>query len=158
MKDRPRPRGILRWLLRLPPHLYRGVFARLMGPRMLLLITTGRRTKRPRTCALNYAQEGPTVYVVSGFGVRTDWYRNLAADPHVGVRIGERAWRAVASTVTDLEARHRALRLMRTTALRQGPPAALRPVFSRLGLDYDAELTVFDDDAPGMPVVALRPA
>ncbi len=158
MKDRPRPRGILRWLLRLPPHLYRGVFARLMGPRMLLLITTGRRTKRPRTCALNYAQEGPTVYVVSGFGVRTDWYRNLAADPHVGVRIGERAWRAVASTVTDPEARHRALRLMRTTALRQGPPAALRPVFSRLGLDYDAELTVFDDDAPGMPVVALRPA
>ena len=94
---KPKPRGMLRLLLRLPPLLYRRGLARRMGPRFLLLTTTGRRTGLARTVGLNYARDGHTVYVSSGFG-RTDWYRNLVADPGVEVQVGTERWRGPGPT------------------------------------------------------------
>ena len=87
---KPKPRGMLRLLLRLPPLLYRRGLARRMGPRFLLPTTTGRRTGLARTVGLNYARDGHTVYVISAFG-RTDWYRNLVAHPVVEVQGRHRA-------------------------------------------------------------------
>jgi deazaflavin-dependent oxidoreductase (nitroreductase family) len=136
---------------------YRGILARPLGGRFLLLTTRGRRTGRPRTCGLNYALDGPTVYVLSGYGPATDWYRNLRADPHVLVRIGSRSWPAIATTVTEPGERLRASALLRHSALEQGPPRVLRPLFARLGLDYDAEARSIEESAVGMPLVALAP-
>jgi deazaflavin-dependent oxidoreductase (nitroreductase family) len=155
--ERERPKGLLRFLFRVPPLLYRLGLAGPAGRTMLLLVTRGRRSGKRRYSGLNYAEDGATVYVMSGYGPRTDWYRNLVADPRVEVRIGRRRWRAVAKTVTEPALRGHGIALLLETAQRQGPPRRLRPLFARLGLDYDAELASFDRDAANMPLVALTP-
>ncbi len=158
MTTRERPRGLLRLFLRMPALLYHGQLAAWMGRRLLVLTTRGRRTGRPRVSGLNYAVAGETVYVIAGYGPSTDWYRNLRADPRVEVRVGRRRWPALARTITDPDERRRGLELLRRSALQQGPPRLLRPLVTRLGLDYDAEVRAFDANAAGMPLVALRPA
>lgn len=154
---KPKPRGMLRLMLRVPGLLYRLGLARRLGPRLLLLTTTGRRTGQARTVGLNYALDADVAYVVSGFG-RTDWYRNLVANPRVQVQIGRDCWPGEARPVTDLEERQRARRLFLGEALRQGPPPALRPLIRRLGLDYEAEVGRFQADDLDLPIVAIRHA
>jgi deazaflavin-dependent oxidoreductase (nitroreductase family) len=51
--------------------------------------TTGRRTGRPHTIEIWFGLAGRTVYALSGGGDRSDWVRNLDADPRVSVRLGE---------------------------------------------------------------------
>lgn len=147
---------MLKAFYRVPPLLYRLGLGRWIGRRLLVLTTTGRKSGLPRTCGLNYAVDGDVVYVVSGYGATTDWYRNLVADPRVRVRIGPRSWKATAGTAEGDE-RRRAVALLKESASHQGPPRALRPLIARLGLDYDRELAEFDAGLPDMPVVALRP-
>lgn len=155
---RPRPRGLLRLFFQVPTVLYRALSrigrADLMRQRMILLTTRGRRSGRPRTCALNYAIADGTVYVMSGFG-RTDWLRNLEADPHVEMSLGQEHWSAEARTVVDPAERRRAIRAARDQALTQGPPRPIRPLLCRLGLDYDAEIRKLDGPDLGLPVVAI---
>lgn len=154
---KPKPSGLMRWLLRVPPALYRVGLAGRLGPRLLLLTTIGRRTGRRRTVGLNYALDGDAVYVFSGFG-RTDWYANLLADPRVEVQIGRRRWPGIARAVVDAGERQRARSLLRAVAPRQGPPEFLRPVIRRFGLDYDAEIRRLDDPAFDPPAVAIERA
>jgi deazaflavin-dependent oxidoreductase (nitroreductase family) len=155
---RPRPTGLLRLLFRVPPLLCRLGLGGPAAGTVLLLVTRGRRSGKPRYTGLNYARDGETVYVISGFGERTDWIRNLVADPHVEVRIGRRRWSALATVVTDPARRTRAIALLQGTAERQGPPKRIRPLLRRVGFDYDRELAKMDRLAPGMPLVALTPS
>ena len=152
----PRPGRVLRWLLRMPALMYRLGFADRLGPRLLLLSTTGRRTGRRRTCGLNYVTDGTTLYVLSGFG-RSGWYRNLRADPHVVVQVGRQVWHGIARAVVDPDERAHARLLLRDVAPRQGPPRLLSPVFRLIGLDYDAEVRRLDDPDLDLPTVAIRP-
>ena len=143
-----------RWFLRLPPLLYRVGLAERAGRRFLLLTTRGHRTGRPRTCALNYVEDGATLYVFSGFGM-THWIHNLLADPAVEVRLGSRRIAATASLVRDPATRRRALTLLRERGDAQGPPKPLRPLLARLGFDYDAKLRKVDPESEEIPVIAL---
>ena len=54
------------------------------------LTTTGRVSGRPHTIEIWFALDGPTLYLLSGGGGRSDWVRNLQASPQVTVRIGRR--------------------------------------------------------------------
>lgn len=57
-----------------------------MTRRMLLLTHTGRKSGLARSTVLEVvesSERGPLV--VSGFGRRSDWYRNVIAHPQVGV-------------------------------------------------------------------------
>lgn len=158
MAVRPRPTGLLRMLFQVPPLLCRLGLGGPAAGTVLLLVTRGRRSGKPRYTGLNYARDGDVVYVMSGFGERTDWIRNLVADPHVEVRIGRQRWAALAAIVSDPVRRARAIGLLMDTAQRQGPPKRLRPLLRRIGFDYDRELATMDRDAPGMPLVALTPS
>ena len=154
---KPKPTGFMRWLLRLPPLLYRMGLSGRLGRRLLLLATTGRRTGRRRTVGLNYVLDGTTVYVFSGFG-RTDWYANLVADPRVEVQIGRERWAGIARAVEDADERRRARSKLGAIAPHQGPPERLRPVIRRFGFDYDAEIRRLDDPAFDPPAVAIESA
>lgn len=65
------------------------------------LTTTGRVTGRPREIEIWFALEGATLYMLSGGGDRSDWVRNLIAEPRVSVRIGGRSFGGTARVVTD---------------------------------------------------------
>lgn len=75
-------------LLKLPPRLlYALGLGRLYGRLVLLLITKGRRTGKPRVTPLQYEQVDGTLVVGSVKGTKADWVRNVVADPHVEVRV-----------------------------------------------------------------------
>jgi deazaflavin-dependent oxidoreductase (nitroreductase family) len=72
-----------------------------VGGRIMVLTLTGRRSGLPRQTPVNYAPVGEAVYCLAGFGRRCDWYQNLLADPHVGVRLPHERWSGLAEDVSD---------------------------------------------------------
>ena len=69
--------------------------------RLVLLTTTGRRSGEPRTTPMMFHRDGDRVLVIAsnvGAAAHPDWYRNLAADPHVTVEIGDETYPALATT------------------------------------------------------------
>jgi deazaflavin-dependent oxidoreductase (nitroreductase family) len=78
----------------------------------LYLSTTGRVTGTEHRIEIWFALEDRTAYLLSGGGDRSDWVRNLRANPSVRVRIGLRDFAATARVVaaaTDEDARARRL-------------------------------------------------
>jgi deazaflavin-dependent oxidoreductase (nitroreductase family) len=91
-----------------------------IGGCLLLLRVRGRKSGAIRETPLNYLITDGAVWIVAGFGPRSDWYRNLLAEPRV------EAWlpgRRIAGTAVEVRApgvRQRILpALMRST----GAPA-----------------------------------
>lgn len=98
----PYPRGIIRMLLRLPLSLYRlGLGDVINAAHLLVLTTRGNKTGLPRHTALEYRQHGRKIYVVSVWGERPGWYRNLRADPLVTLQQGRRQFSARAYPVDN---------------------------------------------------------
>lgn len=81
--------GLLRarWLVRTPVWIYRARLGILLGPRFLMLEHTGRKSGARRYVVLEVAgHPQPDRYiVVSGFGDRAQWFRNIRANPRVRV-------------------------------------------------------------------------
>ena len=73
----------------------------LAGSKMLVLTSWGRTSHEPRHTMLSYVLAGENEYVCSGWGARTDWYKNILADPHVTVQVGNRMYGAKARRVQD---------------------------------------------------------
>ena len=72
-----------------------------VGGRIMVLTHTGRRTGRRRQTPVNYAPIGDAVFCTAGFGPRSDWYRNLLADPRVEVWLPKARWQGLAEDVSD---------------------------------------------------------
>jgi deazaflavin-dependent oxidoreductase (nitroreductase family) len=53
------------------------------------LTTVGRKSGQPRTVTIWYVVDAGAVYVQSGKGGKTDWYRNVKAKPEVTLDFGE---------------------------------------------------------------------
>ena len=76
------------------------------GVHTLVLATTGRRTGTPRrTCLIYGTSGGEYVVVASNGGAEEDpaWFRNLEADPSVGVQVGTRRFTALARVASSAE-------------------------------------------------------
>jgi deazaflavin-dependent oxidoreductase (nitroreductase family) len=65
------------------------------------LTTRGRRTRRPHEIEIWFALDGHTLYLLSGGRERSDWVRNLRADPAVAVRLRDTTYEAGARVVDD---------------------------------------------------------
>ncbi len=94
----------LHWrpLMRAPIAAYRAGLGFVFGSRMLMLEHIGRRTGATRYVVLEVVDHpAPDTYVVpSGFGERSQWFRNVLANPQVRVSTGRR--RSVAATARRL--------------------------------------------------------
>ncbi|MFB8228306.1 nitroreductase family deazaflavin-dependent oxidoreductase [Cellulosimicrobium sp. NPDC055967] len=91
-----------RWLVRSPITLFRSGLGFLAGGRLLLLAHRGRTTGATRYVVLEVTDRPApgTWVVVAGLGPRSQWYRNVVADPRVLVWVGWR--RHVRSTARTL--------------------------------------------------------
>jgi F420H(2)-dependent quinone reductase len=112
---------------------------RILGNRMLLLTTTGRKTGQPRTTPVAYLTDGDAMIIVggaAGAAKHPDWWLNLQSRPEAQVQVGRRK--------------------MRVNATR-----ALLEDQQRLWARYPAQHTLFDKMQKRMfreiPVVILRP-
>jgi deazaflavin-dependent oxidoreductase (nitroreductase family) len=107
MTTRRRPPGpIAGRLARLPRHLYRLGLGRLLGRRFVLIEHTGRRSGLPRQTVVEVLRHDDTsLDVAAAWGTRSDWYRNLRADPQARISTGPvRHQRAEAAVVGTEEA------------------------------------------------------
>ena len=113
-----------RFLIRAVSRTHSGVYrasggrllGRVAGMPVLLLITTGRRSGKPRTAALTYFCDGADLFVIGSFGgsdVSPAWWLNLQRDPQASVLIGGTTSRITARAATSEE--HDRLWLLVTT-------------------------------------------
>jgi deazaflavin-dependent oxidoreductase (nitroreductase family) len=99
VKNPSPPTGFSRLVWRLPIQLYRARLGWLLGSRFLLLRHVGRVSGRPRTAVIEVVHHEPGSWTAaSGFGKKSDWYRNVLAHPEVSIRTAgqDHAVRAVA--------------------------------------------------------------
>ena len=78
----------------------RGYFSR--APGWVLLTTRGRRTGLPREVLLPCARTNSDIIVISTYGTRSDWFRNLRKDPRVEVTARGRRVPGHAEIVDDV--------------------------------------------------------
>lgn len=88
-------------MFRAPLAAWRMGLGPLLTPVMMVLTTRGRLSGLPRHTMLEYTLMDGTVYLVSGWGERADWYRNILADPHVTMQTRLGTQGATARRVTD---------------------------------------------------------
>jgi deazaflavin-dependent oxidoreductase (nitroreductase family) len=134
-----------RWLVRAPIWAYRARLGVLFGSRLVMLEHTGRTSGRRRFVVLEVVgHPAPGTYlVVSGFGVRAQWFRNIQATPQVRLWTGSRKPApAMASILTSSQTR---AALAAYAAARPRTWATLKPALEHT---LGAELT-------DLPMVAL---
>jgi deazaflavin-dependent oxidoreductase (nitroreductase family) len=144
----------LRFAFRLPIYLYRLNLGWLLGHRGLLLIHRGRRSGLLRETVLEVVRYTPATkesVVLSAWGERADWYRNIKASPAMEVRTGGERFvpeqRFLApeenhAVIADYERRH---------------PLAFRIFAKAFGYPVDATEAVRREFASSLVLVAFRP-
>lgn len=67
----------------------------------LYLTTTGRRSGLPREIEIWFTEREGRFYVIAEHRERAQWVRNILADSHVRVRVGDRGFAGIARPVSD---------------------------------------------------------
>lgn len=104
-----KPKGLYRFLSRIPGYLYRIGFSSIFEASMLILSTKGRKSGKTFRVPLGYARKVDCVYVAALYK-SSDWYRNAIKNPEVEIQIGKTHMKAHASKVDDLEEKAKAYR------------------------------------------------
>ena len=67
----------------------------------LYLTTTGRRTGLPREIEIWFTERDDRYYIIAEHVDRANWVRNICANPHVYVRVGDRRFEATARLIAN---------------------------------------------------------
>jgi deazaflavin-dependent oxidoreductase (nitroreductase family) len=84
------PHGLTRLMMRFPIWLFRMHLGWMVGERFLLLTHTGRSSGVPRQAILEVLQHdtaNDAYYVLSGWGGKADWLRNVEKTPEVIITV-----------------------------------------------------------------------
>ena len=98
----PRRGTLNRTIFKTPLVLWRLGFGGFLGKHMLVLSTWGRVSKAPRHTMLSYYEQNYSFYVLSGWGAKADWYKNIFSNPAVTVQTDNITTNAVARRVESL--------------------------------------------------------
>ena len=107
LRDSHPPRGLLRLGFRSPLLLYRAHLGWLLGDRFLMLSHTGRKSGRQRQVVLEvvrHEKENGIYIVASGWGEKSDWFRNVTKNPFVLIQSGTHQTKARAVRLSEKEA------------------------------------------------------
>ena len=99
------PGPVFKWIFKIPILQYKLGLGWLTGNYVLLLTTTGRKSGKLRHTPLEYIydRENDKYRIAAGWGGKTDWYKNLCANPNVTVQVGRRKFNAIAEHASDEE-------------------------------------------------------
>jgi len=141
---------VFHWIFKFPLLLDRLGLWFLIPRGILILTTTGRRTGSPRRTPMEYGTVQPdgSYIVMSGWGGRTDWYRNALADPRVSIKIGRLKYQAMADPLEGEEVARMLEEVIQTNS------AALR-FFTRWSGPLDASPEGLRTAAPYFPSLRL---
>jgi deazaflavin-dependent oxidoreductase (nitroreductase family) len=150
----PTPRGILRWLLRLPIHLYHLRLGWLLGERFMLLEHLGRKSGRWHTVVIEvigHDRGTDTYFAASGWSLRSDWYRNILAHPEVKLSTGRR--RRLAAVANVLEAKPAGDRLVEYA---RKHPFAMKELAGVMGYPKRGTEADIRAIAESLPIIGFR--
>ena len=153
MSDSRRMSKYLWRLMRIPPRLAYAVgLGSLIGRRVLLLTTTGRKSGKPRVTPLQYDEIDGIFYIGSARGDKSDWYRNILADPKVEVRVKSRRFTGLAEAIADVErvADFLEIRLARN-------PIMMGNLFQIMGFPRKPDRTQIEEYANHRTMVIIHP-
>lgn len=154
IKDVKKPRGLSRLAWRSGILVYRVGLGRLFGERLLLLNHMGRKSGKIRQTVLEVVSrdEKTGAYLVaSGFGEKSDWYKNVMAHPAITIQVGNRRMEAQAErlpydkaceVLLDYNHRH---------------PATLKTLAEILGYRTDGRESDMRYFAEVIPILAFTP-
>lgn len=146
-------------LLRAPTILYRLRLGRLLGRRFLLLTHRGRtsgRVYRTMLEVVRFDDERQEAIVLSGFGRRASWFRNVSAGGAVAVEVGGRRF---TPSVRVLDVDEAAAALADYERRNRLAAPVVRGVLSRLaGFPYDGSEEARRRLVAELPLVGFRPA
>ena len=148
------PHGLMRLVLKLPIWLFRMHLGWLMGDRFLLLTHTGRKSGLPRQTiveVLKHDKVTDIYYVLSGWGEKADWLRNVEKNPGVMIKVGHRQFNAMAVRLEPEEAERAVLDYA------QRNPLAIRVLPRLMGYQLDGSEADFRALAHLGIVVAFHP-
>jgi deazaflavin-dependent oxidoreductase (nitroreductase family) len=146
------PNQFLRLALRLPILFTRMGLGKLVSASNVLILTTrGRKTGRARHTAIEYRRHGSQLYVISAWGDRPDWFRNLLIDPHVTVQQNGRTFAARASVVDNSGEALRVLHLFRRTA-----PFVYEAVLARMTDERAKDVSTLPEISPDVTIVRME--
>lgn len=154
-KPVPPPTGLGRLAFRAPIYLYRAGLGWMLNGRFLLLNHIGRKSGQRRQAVLevvDYDRETDTYYVAAGFGPKSQWFRNIKANPEVTIQVGTRKLAVTADILSPTESGE----MMVQYAHRM--PALAKELTRVIGY----KLSGSDDEyrqlaAEHIPFVAMRP-
>jgi deazaflavin-dependent oxidoreductase (nitroreductase family) len=92
---RPAPGKIQKRFARMPLYLYRFGLGSLFGESLLVITHRGRRSGKlfqTPVEVVSHDADSHEYFVWSGRGQRSNWYRNLVAEPAVAIQVGRRRW------------------------------------------------------------------
>jgi deazaflavin-dependent oxidoreductase (nitroreductase family) len=137
-----------RWLVRGPIWLYRARLGVMCGQRLLMLEHLGRVSGRRRYVVLEVIDNSANRYIVAaGFGEKTQWLRNIEANPQVRVSVGARV---------RVPAQARRLSSTEATAALQSYARRHPRAWARLAPVLEATLGArIDRDGTSLPMVSL---
>ena len=147
------PAGWRRRFLRFPIALCKWGLGGSLGSRILLVRTTGRKTGKPRITSIGYLHDEATdtFYLMAGWGGRTDWFRNLQADPRARIRVGTREFEGIAEFPPPEEAGAILRRYV------ESRPFMVRTLERDTGLPYDGSDECLRRMATRIGTAAVRP-
>ncbi len=154
-----KPGRLLRRALRAPARLYDWHLGWLLGHRFLRLTHRGRRSGRRYRTVLEVVgrdRHSGEYLVMAGFGPKSEWYRNLQANPHaVQIDIGGERFVPQHRLLTQdealvmLEAYERRNRIV--------APIIRRVLAGLIGQPYDGSDTARHTVVRALPMIAFRP-
>lgn len=74
---------VIKEIYRYPLQLYRLGLNRIIGKYILILSTFGRKTGNVHRTPVEYFRHQGRIFVMSGFGTESDWFKNINNKPHV---------------------------------------------------------------------------
>lgn len=153
------PGFLLRLGFKLPELLYHGPLATYMKSRcVMLMTTTGRKSGLPRTNGVSFMRQGKHYISFVSWGMNSNWYKNLLANPEVTLQVGRQRIQATAEPITDPDEREQLMRQMEICSENCGPPKFTRPLLRLTRtFDYDADIALAVKNARELPVVRFIP-
>ncbi|HSX10019.1 MAG TPA: nitroreductase family deazaflavin-dependent oxidoreductase [Candidatus Saccharimonadales bacterium] len=85
-----KPKGILKLLYKLPVYLYKWHVGWILGRRFLMITHIGRKSGKKHQTVLEVIHYDPSTQefiVISGYGEKSDWYKNIVKTPVVEVQV-----------------------------------------------------------------------
>ena len=129
-----KPTGLLKLAFALPRYLYRWHLGWLLGHRCLMITHIGRKTGRKRRTVLevvHYDSSTQECIVMAGYGLQSDWYRNIQVQSAIEVHVGHSHYTPQQRMLTEEET------LAQLEVYQRKHPLGFRELTRLMGYGYD---------------------